>query len=164
MQEGGIRQSLTPIMPKIEAVVGREHVTTVAEDVLCYAYDATNRHCRPDAVAFPANTKEVSDILKLANEYRFFVVPRGAGTGRTGGALAVQGGLVLVMTRLNRILRARQKITSQIWRSDLGQIWSIRLSKTTAIASYFEDFANEASPEDGPKLRCENGTLFFAEP
>jgi glycolate oxidase len=79
-------------------------VTTAEEDLLCYAYDATNQHCRPDAVAFPANANQVSDILRLANEYRFFVVPRGAGTGMTGGALAVQGGLVLVMTRFSRIL------------------------------------------------------------
>jgi len=104
LQEAGIRQSLTSIIPKIEAIVGREHVTTAVEDLLCYAYDATNRHCRPDAVAFPANTDEVSNILRLANEHRFFVVPRGAGTGMTGGALAVQGGLVMVMTRFSRIL------------------------------------------------------------
>ncbi len=95
---------MTSIIPKIEAIVGREHVTTAEEDLLCYAYDATNRHCRPDAVAFPANADQVSDIMKLANEYRFFVVPRGAGTGMTGGALAVQGGLVLVTTRFSRIL------------------------------------------------------------
>jgi glycolate oxidase len=95
---------LTSIIPKIEAIVGREHVTTAEEDLLCYAYDATNQHCRPDAVAFPANANQVSDILRLANEYRFFVVPRGAGTGMSGGALAVQGGLVLVMTRFSRIL------------------------------------------------------------
>jgi glycolate oxidase len=95
---------LTSITPKIEAIVGREHVTTAEEDLLCYAYDATNQHCRPDAVAFPANANQVSDILRLANEHRFFVVPRGAGTGMTGGALAVQGGLVLVMTRFSRIL------------------------------------------------------------
>ncbi|RLB81467.1 MAG: glycolate oxidase subunit GlcD [Deltaproteobacteria bacterium] len=95
---------MTSILPKIQAIVGREHVTTAPEDLLCYAYDATNRHFRPDAVAFPANTQEVSDIMRLANEYRFFVVPRGAGTGMTGGALAVQGGLVLAMTRFSRIL------------------------------------------------------------
>lgn len=92
------------IIPKIEAIVGREHISTAEEDLLCYAYDATNRHYRPDAVAFPANTHEISDILKLANQDRFFVVPRGAGTGMSGGALAVQGGLVLVMTRFSRIL------------------------------------------------------------
>lgn len=92
------------IIPEVEAIVGRKHITTAIEDLLCYAYDATNRHFRPDAVAFPANRDEVSGILKLANEHRFFVVPRGAGTGMTGGALAVQGGLAMVMTRFSRIL------------------------------------------------------------
>ena len=95
---------MSSIIPKIEAIVGRKHVTTADEDLLCYAYDATNRHFRPDAVAFPRNTDEVSAIMKVANESRFFVIPRGAGTGMSGGALAVQGGLVMVMTRFNRIL------------------------------------------------------------
>jgi hypothetical protein len=45
------------------------------------------------------------------------------------------------------VLRARAKITWQISRSDLGWIWSIRLSKTTGIASYFEDFASEYRPK-----------------
>jgi glycolate oxidase len=95
---------LISIIPKIEAIVGGEHISTAEEDLLCYAYDATNRHYRPDAVAFPADTNEIARILKLANQHRFFVVPRGAGTGMSGGALAVKGGLVLVMTRFTRIL------------------------------------------------------------
>ena len=95
---------MTSVIPKIEAVVGGEYVSTAEEDLLCYAYDATTRQYRPDAVAFPGNADEVSKILKLANEDRFFVVPRGAGTGMSGGALAVQGGIVLVMTRFSRIL------------------------------------------------------------
>ena len=95
---------MTLVIPKIAAIVGPEHVTSSEEDLLCYAYDATNRRFRPDAVAFPGTTKEVSDILELANDHGFSVVPRGAGTGMSGGALAVRGGLVLVMTRFNRIL------------------------------------------------------------
>jgi glycolate oxidase len=96
--------TLSAFIPKIEAIVGRDHVTTAEEDLLCYAYDATNRHYRPDAVVFPGNTGEVSAIMRAANEYRFFVVPRGAGTGMSGGALAIQGGLTMVMTRFDRIL------------------------------------------------------------
>ena len=95
---------MTSIIPRIEAIVGQEHLSTAEEDLLCYAYDATNRHHRPDAVVFPANTQEVSAIMRVANEFGFFVVPRGAGTGMSGGALAVRGGLVMIMTRLNRIL------------------------------------------------------------
>jgi glycolate oxidase len=96
--------TLSAFIPKIEAIVGQQHVTTAEEDLLCYAYDATNRHHRPDAVVFPGNTGEVSAIMRAANECRFFVVPRGAGTGMSGGALAIQGGLTMVMTRFDRIL------------------------------------------------------------
>lgn len=96
--------TLNSIIPKIEAIVGQEHVTTAEEDLLCYAYDATNRHHQPDAVVFPGNTAEVSAIMRAANELRFFVVPRGAGTGMSGGALAIQGGVIMVMTRFNRIV------------------------------------------------------------
>ena len=49
-------ETLTSIIPGIEAIVGQEHVTTAEEDLLCYAYDATNRCYRPDAVVFPGNT------------------------------------------------------------------------------------------------------------
>ncbi|RLC07626.1 MAG: glycolate oxidase subunit GlcD, partial [Deltaproteobacteria bacterium] len=92
------------IIPKIEAIVGSKHISTAEEDLLCYAYDATNRQVRPDAVVFPKNSGEVSAIIKLANRSRFFVTPRGAGTGMSGGALPVRGGVVMVMTRFNRIL------------------------------------------------------------
>jgi len=77
---------------------------TAAADRHCYAYDAANGLFVPEAVALPGNELEISAILKIANEYRFPVVPRGAGTGTTGGALAVAGGLVVVTSRLNRIL------------------------------------------------------------
>jgi hypothetical protein len=61
-------------------------------------------------------------------------------------------------------LRVRAKITSQNWRSDLVQVWLIRESKTTGIASYFADFASEVSAKDGLKLRCKNVKLFLREP
>jgi len=60
------------------------------------------------------------------------------------------------------LLRVRGKITSQNWRSDLVQVWPIRESKTTGIASYFEDFESEVSVKDGLKVRCKNVKLFFS--
>jgi glycolate oxidase len=97
------------IISKIEAIVRSENVATAEEDLLCYAYDATNRHYIPDAVVFPGNTNEVSAIMALANEHNVFVVPRGAGTGMSGGGLAVRGGLIMAMTRFNRILSIDKK-------------------------------------------------------
>ena len=95
---------MTDIISKIKTIVGSENVTTADEDLLCYSYDATNRHYLPDAVVFPGNANEVSAIMALATEENIFVVPRGAGTGMSGGGLAVRGGLVMAMTRFNRIL------------------------------------------------------------
>lgn len=92
------------LVRRLEAIVGSENLLTAIEDRRCYAYDATDLTFLPEAVAFPGNAPEISQIVRLANEYRFPVVPRGAGTGTTGGALPVHGGLVLVTTRLNRIL------------------------------------------------------------
>ncbi|MBW1841397.1 MAG: FAD-binding protein [Deltaproteobacteria bacterium] len=89
---------------KLQKIVGKAHCSNRKEDLACYAYDATARTYLPDAVVFPGAAEEISDILRLANAADFFVVPRGAGTGMTGGALAVRGGVILVMTRFNRIL------------------------------------------------------------
>mgnify|MGYP005843710407 CR=1 FL=1 len=88
----------------LQTVLGRDNFLTAEADLLCYAYDAANGFFLPEAVALPGSETEIAQILKLANEHRFPVVPRGTGTGTTGGALAVQGGLVVVTSRLNRIL------------------------------------------------------------
>ncbi|MFH1595968.1 MAG: FAD-linked oxidase C-terminal domain-containing protein, partial [Pseudomonadota bacterium] len=82
---------------------------TSPEDRWTYAYDATDRAHMPDAVVFPGSAAEISQILRLANRRRFPVTPRGAGTGRSGGAVPIQGGVVLVLTRLNRILEINRR-------------------------------------------------------
>jgi len=89
---------------KLENIVGKPYCSKDHEELICYAYDATARSYLPSAVLFPGNAKEISAILHLANAEGFSVIPRGSGTGMTGGSLPVQGGVVLVMSRLNRIL------------------------------------------------------------
>ena len=59
---------------------------------------------RPDVVVLPRTTEEVAQIVRVANEYRIPFLPRGAGTGLSGGALAVEGGIVIELQRMNRIL------------------------------------------------------------
>ncbi len=92
------------IIKKLKAIVGKDHLSIAAEDLLCYSYDGTGLEYPPAAVAFPGSVEEICAIMRLATSESFPVVPRGAGTGMTGGALPVKGGLVLVMSRLNRIL------------------------------------------------------------
>ena len=100
----GSRPLEQAIFKKLAAIVGPEHLLTAPEELACYAYDGSAREFLPQAVLFPANTAEIAAIMRLANEARFPVTPRGAGTGMTGGALAVNGGVVLAMGRLNRII------------------------------------------------------------
>jgi glycolate oxidase len=89
---------------KLQNIVGSPYCSRRKEDLICYSYDATARTYLPDAVLFPKDVKEISGILHAANSDRFFVIPRGSGTGMTGGSLPVEGGVVAVMSRLNRIL------------------------------------------------------------
>ncbi|KPK24400.1 MAG: glycolate oxidase subunit GlcD [Desulfobacterales bacterium SG8_35_2] len=89
---------------KLQAIVGEKYLVTAREDLLCYSYDGTGMEYIPDAVAFPGSAAEICAIMELANRELFPVIPRGAGTGMTGGSLPVAGGLVLVMSRLQRIL------------------------------------------------------------
>ncbi len=90
---------------KLKDIAGKSNFSRDKEDLACYAYDATAQTYLPDAVLFPQNVLQVSSILKLANKDSFFVIPRGAGSGMTGGSLAVKGGIILVMTGFNRILK-----------------------------------------------------------
>ena len=92
------------IIRELTAIVGLKNLLTSPEERWGYAYDATDRAAMPEAVVFPGSAAEVAAIVRLANEHRFPVVPRGAGTGRSGGSVPIEGGVVLVLTRLNRIL------------------------------------------------------------
>ncbi len=93
------------VIRNLQGITGSDNVLTSKEDRLCYAYDATNQIFLPDAVVFPSNVEDVSKVLKLANTERFYVIPRGAGTGLSGGSVPVSGGVVLSLERMRRILR-----------------------------------------------------------
>jgi glycolate oxidase len=93
-----------PVIKKLSQILGERNILTDVRDLIPYSHDATNQQYTPDAVVFPKSAQEISEILKIANEEHFPVVPRGAGSGMSGGALAIGGGLVIAMNRLNRIL------------------------------------------------------------
>ena len=73
-------------------------------DLELYAADALGIGTTPDLVVIPSSTEEISAIARICHEHRVPLVVRGAGTGYTGGAVPTQGGVVLSMERLNRIL------------------------------------------------------------
>jgi len=84
--------------------VGPGYLLTQPEDLTAYAFDATPLTQPPAAVVRPGSAAEVSAILELANREGIPVVPRGAGTNLSGGAVPVSHGILLVLNRLDRIL------------------------------------------------------------
>ncbi len=93
------------ILARLQDIAGDENLLRTGEEMEDYSHDENfNLRFPPEAVVKPASAAEISAILKLANRYRFPVVPRGGGTGLTGGALASLGGLVMSLERMNRVL------------------------------------------------------------
>ncbi len=96
------------IIKELRAILGRENLLTEPEDLACYSFDGSGTSRLPQAVVMPGSTEEVADILAVASRCQIPVVPRGAGSGMTGGSLPVHGGLVMVFTRMNKILEIDQ--------------------------------------------------------
>src|SRR5436309_10321912 len=85
-------------------VIGARSVLCTPYDLMLYEYDASIDRCTPDVVVLPSSTEEVAAIVKIAARHHVPVVPRGAGTGLSGGAIPIYGGIVIAFTRMNRIL------------------------------------------------------------
>jgi glycolate oxidase len=89
---------------EIIAVVGKEQYTESLLDMVSYSYDASEHSHRPACGVLPRTTEQVAEVLKLAHREKIPVVPRGAGTGLSGMAIPVKGGIVLDLSRMNEIL------------------------------------------------------------
>ena len=94
---------------KLESIVGREYVIHHPDDLLVYEYDGSVDKAMPRAVVLPASTEEVSRVLVVADEARVPVVGRGSGTGLSGGAIALEDGLQVALTRMKRILEIDER-------------------------------------------------------
>ena len=88
----------------LTAVVGEDNFTDSVIDLVSFSYDSSGLSHRPEAAVWVQTTGQVVAILKLANTYKIPITPRGAGTSLTGSAVPRQGGIVLDMSRMNKIL------------------------------------------------------------
>ncbi|MFC2063471.1 FAD-binding oxidoreductase [Chloroflexota bacterium] len=92
------------IIKQLERITGKDGVLKSPEDLAVYGYDGTFMdHC-PDIVVLPRSTQQVSELVTLASSERIPVVPRGMGSGLTAASIPSLGGMVLSMTRMNKIL------------------------------------------------------------
>lgn len=98
------------IIEALIKVLGKEYVHTDDEFLNTYGRDETeNLHYKPAVIVRPRTAQEISAIIKIANIENIPVTPRGAGTGLSGGALAIYGGICLSMERFNKILEIDER-------------------------------------------------------
>lgn len=96
--------SMPEVLEKLKEIVGIENVLIEPEKVEPYGADAVKEKFPPEALVFPESTLQIAEILKLANENLFPVTARGGGVGYSGGAVPVDGGIVIGTDRMNRII------------------------------------------------------------
>jgi glycolate oxidase len=87
------------------SIVGESNFTDSIIDMVSYSYDASEHSHRPSCGVWAETVEQISDILKLANEEKIPVIPRGAGTGLSGMAVPIKGGIVLDLNHMNQILK-----------------------------------------------------------
>ena len=90
---------------KLKGIVGQDNYHVDEETLTIHASDETEDHVfMPQIVVMPDNAEDVAAVLKLCNDHVIPVTPRGGGTGLSGGALPVKGGVVVAMKRFNKII------------------------------------------------------------
>jgi len=93
------------VLDKLIQAVGKENVASEKEDLMVLSYDATpGLSHTPDAVVYPTSTEAVQAIIHIARDAGLPITPRGSGSGLSGGSIPVQGGIVVCLNRMNKIL------------------------------------------------------------
>jgi glycolate oxidase len=92
------------VVEELRRIVGRDSVIDASNDLRIFERDASIEGALPDAVVLAATTEQVAAVIKVAARLHIPVVPRGAGTGLSGGAVTIRGGIALQVTRMRRIL------------------------------------------------------------
>lgn len=100
----------TVLTQELRRIVGDKYYRDDKEALVTHSYDGTPMlQSLPDGVIYPENTQQISEIMKALAAHRVPIVPRGSGSNLCGGTVPVQGGVVLVMHRMNRILEIDQE-------------------------------------------------------
>ncbi|HEY7219817.1 MAG TPA: FAD-binding oxidoreductase, partial [Candidatus Binatia bacterium] len=148
------------------AIVGGTYVLTEKEDVIVYEQDGSIFQVMPEIVVLPADVEQVAAVIKLAKRANVPIIPRGSGTGLAGGAVPAEGGIVLSLARLNRILKIDLEN-----RTALVEPGVINLDVTKAVAKdnlfYAPDPSSQAACSIGGNVANNSGgphTLAYGVP
>jgi len=130
------------------SIVGPQYVLVEKEDVIVYEQDGSILQVLPEIVVLPADVGEVSEVVKSAGRAGVPIVPRGSGTGLAGGAVPAEGGIVLSLARMNRILEV--DLQNRVAVLDPGVI-NAEVTKAVAKDGYFY------APDPSSQTACSIG-------
>src|SRR5574337_400449 len=122
------------LISELRSIVGPQYVLVEKEDVIVYEQDGSILQVLPEIVVLPADVGEVSEVVKSARRAGVPIVPRGSGTGLAGGAVPAEGGIVLSLARLNRIVEL--DLRNRVAVLEPGVI-NAEVTKAVANAGYF---------------------------
>ncbi len=126
----------------LKRALAPDRVFSEPEDLLVFEYDGTIERGAPQVVVFPDRAEEVASAVRIAARYGLPVVPRGAGTGLSGGAVAAYGGVLIVMTRMKRVLEVDVEN-----RTALVEPGVVNLELTKAVAKHDLYYAPDPSSQ-----------------
>jgi glycolate oxidase len=136
------------LIRELREIVGERYVLVEKEDVIVYEQDGSILQAMPDIVVLPADVDQVAAVIKLARRENLPIVPRGSGTGLAGGAVPAEGGIVLSLARLNRILEV--DLANRVAVVEPGVI-NLDVTKAVAKHGYFY------APDPSSQAACSIG-------
>ena len=138
-----------PVVQRLKEAIGDKNVLTERDELLVYEADALTLHKHlPSAVVIPGSAEEVAAAVKILADAHIPFTPRGAGTGLSGGALALQGAVIFELARLNKILKIDYE--NRLAVVETGVI-NLHLSQATAADGY------HYAPDPSSQMACTIG-------
>lgn len=152
-----IATTLPKLIDDLREIVGADGVLANHSDLVVYECDGfvIEKNC-PDVAVFPRTTQDVAAIVRLANEYDVPVLPRGAGTSLAGGCLPVGGGIMIVLTRMKRIVEINLRDRYAVVEPGVVNAWLTRALKGTGF-HYAPDPSSQGACTIGGNFATNSG-------
>jgi glycolate oxidase len=152
-----IAAALLPVADELRAALGAENVLQARSDLVVYECDGfvIEKNC-PDLVVFPRSTEDVATIVKLCNRHGVPFLPRGAGTSLAGGCLPVGGGVMIVLTRMKRILEINIRDRYAVVEPGVVNLWLTNALRGTGY-HYAPDPSSQGACTIGGNVATNSG-------
>src|SRR3989475_4168539 len=138
-----------PLIDRLRRAVGAENVLAAKSDLVVYECDGfTIEKNSPDVVVFPRSTEDVAEIVKICNAANVPFLPRGAGTSLSGGCLPIGGGVMIVLTRMKRILEVNTRDRYATVEPGVVNLW---------LTNHLRDSGYHFAPDPSSQGACSIG-------